>query len=126
MELDRFKSVVDRYGHHNGSRTIKEVGATIRETLEKPAFAVAYAGDEFVVVLPDFDQVQAVEQANKIQDRIRNHVFLRDQGFEVSIRSSFGVATFPYHADDMTNLLATADQALFGAKGAGKDTVKSA
>ena len=126
MDLDRFKSVVDRYGHLNGSRTIKEVGATIRETLEKPAFAVAYAGDEFVVVLPDFDQVQAVEQANKIQDRIRNHVFLRDQGFEVSIRSSFGVATFPYHADDMTNLLATADQALFGAKGAGKDTVKSA
>ena len=126
MDLDRFKSVVDTYGHLNGSRTIKEVATTIRETLEKPAYAVAYAGDEFVVVLPDFDQVQALEQAKKIQARIRNHVFLRDQGFEVSIRSSFGVATFPYHADDMTNLLASADQALFGAKGAGKDTVKSA
>jgi len=126
MDLDRFKSVVDTYGHLNGSRTIKEVGTTIRETLEKPAYAVAYAGDEFVVVLPDFDQAQAVEQAKKIQARIRDHVFLRDQGFEVSIRSSFGVATFPYHADDMTNLLATADQALFGAKGAGKDTIKSA
>jgi diguanylate cyclase (GGDEF)-like protein/PAS domain S-box-containing protein len=122
MDLDRFKSVVDTYGHLNGSRTIKEVATTIRETLEKPA----YAGDEFVVVLPDFDQVQALEQAKKIQARIRNHVFLRDQGFEVSILSSFGVATFPYHADDMTNLLASADQALFGAKGAGKDTIKSA
>ena len=126
MDLDRFKFVVDTYGHLNGSRTIKEVATTIRETLEKPAYAVAYAGDEFVVVLPDFDQAQAVEQAKKIQARIRNHVFLRDQGFEVSIRSSFGVATFPYHAHDMTNLLATADQALFGAKGAGKDTIKSA
>ena len=126
MDLDRFKSVVDRYGHLNGSRTIKEVGTTIRETLEKPAYAVAYAGDEFVVVLPDFDQAQAVEQAKKIQARISNHVFLRDLGFEVSIRSSFGVATYPHHADDMTNLLATADQALFGAKGAGKDTIRSA
>ena len=126
MDLDHFKFVVDTYGHLNGSRTIKEVGTTIRETLEKPAYAVAYAGDEFVVVLPDFDQGQAVEQAKIIQARISNHVFLRDQGFEVSIRSSFGVATFPYHADDMTNLLATADQALFGAKGAGKDTIKSA
>jgi diguanylate cyclase (GGDEF)-like protein/PAS domain S-box-containing protein len=126
MDLDRFKFVVDTYGHLNGSRTIKEVATTIRETLEKPAYAVAYAGDEFVVVLPDFDQAQAVEQAKKIQARIRDHVFLRDQGFEVSIRSSFGVATFPYHAHDMTNLLATADQALFGAKGAGKDTIKSA
>jgi predicted signal transduction protein with EAL and GGDEF domain len=36
------------------------------------------------------------------------------------------VATIPYHADDMTNLLATADQALFGAKGCGKDTIESA
>jgi diguanylate cyclase (GGDEF)-like protein/PAS domain S-box-containing protein len=126
MDLDRFKSVVDTYGHLNGSRTIKEVATTIRETLEKPAYAVAYAGDEFVVVLPDFDHAQAVEQAKKIQARIRNHVFLRDQGLAVSIRSSSGVATFPYHADDMTNLLATADHALFGAKGSGKDAVKSA
>ena len=126
MDLDHFKSVVDTYGHLNGSRTIKEVGTTIRETLEKPAYAVAYAGDEFVVVLPDFDQVQAAEQAKKIQARISSHVFLRDQGIEVRIRSSFGVATFPYHADDMTNLLATADHALFDAKGSGKDTVKSA
>ena len=126
MDLDRFKSVVDRYGHLNGSRAIKEVATTIRQILQKPAFAVAYAGDEFVVVLPDFDQVQALEQAKEIQARIRGHVFLRDQGFEVSIRSSFGVATFPYHADDMTDLLASADRALFGAKGSGKDTVKSA
>jgi diguanylate cyclase (GGDEF)-like protein len=79
-----------------------------------------------VVVLPDFDQAQALEQAKKIQALIKGQVFLRDQGFEVSIRSSFGVATFPYHADDMTNLLATADKALFRAKGAGKDTVMSA
>ena len=126
MDLDRFKSVVDTHGHLNGSRTIREVGTTIQETLEKPAYAVAYAGDEFVVVLPDFDQAQAVKQAKKIQAWIRNHVFLRDQGFEVRIQSSFGVATFPDHADDMTNLLAIADQALFGAKGLGKDTVKSA
>ena len=126
MDLDRFKSVVDTYGHLNGSRTIKEVATTIRETLEKPAYAVAYAGDEFVVVLPGCDQAQAVAQANKIQVRIRNHVFLRDQGFEVRIRASLGVATFPDHADDMTNLLAIADHALFGAKGSGKDTVQSA
>jgi len=126
MDLDRFKSVVDTYGHLNGSRTIKEVATTIRETLEKPAYAVAYAGDEFVVVLPDFDQAQAVEQAKKIRIRIKNEVFLRDQGFEVQIRASFGVATFPDHAADMTNLLATADHALFGAKGSGKDAVESA
>lgn len=125
MDLDRFKAVVDTYGHLNGSRAIKEVAETIRQTLEKPAYAVAYAGDEFVVVLPGFDPAQAIEQAKKIQARIKDQVFLRDQGFEVRIQSSFGVATFPNHADDMTNLLAAADHALFGAKGSGKDRIKS-
>jgi diguanylate cyclase (GGDEF)-like protein/PAS domain S-box-containing protein len=125
MDLDRFKAVVDTYGHLNGSRAIKEVAETIRQTLEKPAYAVAYAGDEFVVVLPGFDPAQAIEQAKKIQAQIKNQVFLHDQGFEVRIQSSFGVATFPHHADDMTNLLAAADHALFGAKGSGKDRINS-
>jgi diguanylate cyclase (GGDEF)-like protein len=116
---------VDTYGHLNGSRTIKEVAASIRATLEKSAYAVAYAGDEFVVVLPGFDPAQAIGQAKKIQARIKNKVFLRDLGLEVRIQSSFGIATFPYHADNMPNLLAAADHALFGAKGAGKDSIKS-
>ena len=125
MDLDRFKTVVDTYGHLNGSRTIKEVAKTIQETLEEPAYAVAYAGDEFVVVLPGFDPDRTIEQAKKIQAHIKNQVFLRDQGYEVRIQSSFGVATFPLHADDMENLLAAADDALFAAKASGKDRISS-
>ena len=125
MDLDRFKTVVDTYGHLNGSRTIKEVAETIRETLEEPAYAVAYAGDEFVVVLPGFDPARTIEQAKKIQVQIKNQVFLRDQGYEVSIQSSFGVATYPLHADNMENLLAAADHALFAAKDSGKDRISS-
>jgi diguanylate cyclase (GGDEF)-like protein/PAS domain S-box-containing protein len=124
MDLDRFKAVVDTYGHLNGSRAIKEVAETIRASLEKPAYAVAYAGDEFVVVLPGLDPSSAIEQARNIQARIKNQVFLHDQGFEVRIQSSFGIAAFPDHADDMTNLLTAADHALFDAKVAGKDGIK--
>lgn len=124
MDLDHFKAVVDTYGHLNGSRAIKEVAETIRATLEKPAYAVAYAGDEFVVVLPGVDATAAIEQARNIQARIRDQVFLREQGFEVRIQSSFGIATFPHHADDMTNLLTAADHALFDVKVAGKDGIK--
>jgi len=125
MDLDHFKAVVDTYGHLNGSRAIKEVAKAIQTTLDKPAYAVAYAGDEFVVVLPGIEPDQAMEQAKKIQAQIRNQVFLQDQGYEVFIRSSFGIATFPYHADNMTELLAKADRALFSAKGLGKDRIKS-
>ena len=126
MDLDHFKAVVDTHGHLNGSRAIKEVATTIRDALEKPAYAVAYAGDEFVVVLPGADQTQALEQARQIQTRINEEIFLRDQGLEVTIRSSFGIATFPDHADDMTDLLAAADHALFGAKDSGKNAIRSA
>jgi diguanylate cyclase (GGDEF)-like protein/PAS domain S-box-containing protein len=126
MDLDHFKDVVDTYGHLNGSLTIKEVGQTIQEITKSPAYAVAYAGDEFVAVLPDYSAEQALDIAKEIRDRIRNRVFLQDQGFEVRIRSSFGIATFPYHAKSMTDLLAAADKALFAAKSAGKDIVMSA
>jgi diguanylate cyclase (GGDEF)-like protein/PAS domain S-box-containing protein len=126
MDLDHFKDVVDTYGHLNGSITIKEVGQTIQEVTKSPAYAVAYAGDEFVVVLPDHSPEQALGIAEEIRDRIRNRVFLQDQGFEVRIRASFGIATFPYHAESMTDLLAVADKALFAAKSAGKDIIMSA
>ena len=126
MDLDRFKEVVDTYGHLNGSLVIKEVGQTIQETLKKPDFAVAYAGDEFVIVLHNYDLDQTLDKAKEIQNRIKNRAFLRDQGFEVRIQSSFGIAVFPYQAENMTDLLTAADKALFAAKGAGKDTIMSA
>jgi diguanylate cyclase (GGDEF)-like protein len=125
MDLDRFKEIVDKYGHLNGSLVIKEVGQTIQETLKEPDFAVAYAGDEFVVVLHNYDLDQAFDKAKEIQYQIKNRVYLRDQGLEVQIRSSFGVAVFPDQAENMMDLLAVADKALFAAKGSGKDTIKS-
>jgi PAS domain S-box-containing protein len=52
LDLDHFKKIVDTHGHINGSRAIRQVAHTIENCLQEPAFAVAWAGDEFVVVLP--------------------------------------------------------------------------
>jgi diguanylate cyclase (GGDEF)-like protein/PAS domain S-box-containing protein len=123
MDLDFFKNVVDAHGHLNGSRAIREVAATIQGSLKEPAYAVAYAGDEFVVVLPGFGKDQAMETALNIQNRINTSVYLRGQGLAVKLQASFGVATFPEHATDPTGLLASADRALFGIKSTGKDAV---
>jgi diguanylate cyclase (GGDEF)-like protein len=123
MDLDNFKKVVDTYGHLNGSRAIQEVAGTIQETIAAPAFAVAYAGDEFVIVLPEFDQFQAAEKASSLQSRIKSAVYLRDLGLEVKLQASYGVATFPDHARDLTGLLASADRALFSVKEKGRGGV---
>jgi diguanylate cyclase (GGDEF)-like protein len=123
MDLDNFKKVVDTHGHLNGSHAIQEVAATIRSTLESPAFAVAYAGDEFVVVLPGLDQYQAGSKASQIQSQIKETVYLRSKGKEVKLQVSCGIATFPEHAIDTDSLLAAADQALFSIKKIGKGVI---
>jgi diguanylate cyclase (GGDEF)-like protein len=123
MDLDCFKHVVDAHGHLNGSRAIREVAVTIRESIREPAYAVAFAGDEFIVVLPGFGKEQAMATATDIQGRINRTAYLNSQGLAVKLRASFGIASFPDHAGDPTGLLAAADRALFGVKGKGKDAV---
>lgn len=123
MDLDNFKRVVDTHGHLNGSRAIQEVAAVVRDTIAAPAYAVAYAGDEFVVVLPDAAGDQATNKASQIGERIKNTVFLSNQGRNVRLQASFGVATFPDHAEDAEALLAAADTALFEIKGTGKGAI---
>jgi diguanylate cyclase (GGDEF)-like protein len=123
MDLDNFKKVVDTHGHLNGSYAIQEVAATIRNTLEPPAYAVAYAGDEFVVVLPGSDQHQAAKKASQIQSQIKETVYLRSKGKAVQLRVSCGIATFPEHGVDTDSLLAASDQALFSIKEIGKGLI---
>ncbi|MGD8915638.1 MAG: GGDEF domain-containing protein [Syntrophobacterales bacterium] len=116
MDLDNFKQVVDTYGHLNASKAIQEVGSTIKCVLSEPAYCVAYAGDEFIAVLPGFSKIQALKVAKTIQSQMRQTVYLAEQGYQVSIRASFGVATFPDDGTNQTELLAFADQEMFNMK----------
>ena len=124
MDLDNFKQVVDAHGHIHGSQVIKEVAATINAPLLPPAYAVAYAGDEFVVVLPGCDLLQAQEQAVAIQQAIRQAVYLERHGLQVKLKASMGLAAYPAQAKDAGELLALADNALFAMKVRGKDGVR--
>ena len=124
LDLDDFKQVVDRHGHLNGSRAIQEVASTIRETLKEPAYAVAYAGDEFVIVLPGFERDQALLKAEEIRSRMVSTGYLLEQGLEVRLTATFGIAVFPEDAGDLTGLLASADTALFAGKQRGKDSIR--
>jgi diguanylate cyclase (GGDEF)-like protein/PAS domain S-box-containing protein len=123
IDLDHFKRVVDSRGHLNGSSAIQEVAATIQSSLVPPAWAVAYAGDEFVVVLPGVARLGAVEKARDIRARIRETSYLAKTGQPVRLAASFGVATYPDDARDLQGLLALADQALFAVKRSGRNGI---
>lgn len=123
MDIDNFKQVVDTNGHLNASRTLREIAATIRATLEEPAYGVAYGGDEFVVTLPGFDKLKALELADEIRTRIKETTYLKNANLNIRVSASLGVATFPDDARTLTDLLALADQAMFSVKERGKDSI---
>ena len=84
---------------------------------------MAYAGDEFVVVLPGLDQLRAVQKASEIRSHVKHTIYTLDQGIDVRLKASFGIATFPQDALDLNGLIAAADHALFAIKETGKDAI---
>ena len=87
---------------------------------------MAYGGDEFVAVLQGFDKAKAQKKAEEIRSRMKRTVYLSNHGHQVSLSASFGIATFPDDASDVTGLLALADRAMFDVKEKGKDAIKMA
>jgi len=125
IDIDEFKKVVDTHGHLEGSRTLQEVAAVIRDTLQEPAFGVSYGGDEFVVVLPDHSKDQALAAARHLRRRMLETVYLAGSGRNIRLTASFGIATVPDDATDPEGVLALADRALFSVKQGGKDGIRT-
>lgn len=123
MDVDNFKRVVDSYGHLKGSQVLCEIAATLRGSIQEPAFGVAYAGDEFVVVLPDTPKTAAFLKAEEIRARINETRYLIEHGHNIQVSVSIGLACFPEDAGDIRELLALADDALFQVKARGKNSI---
>ena len=125
MDIDNFKTVVDTHGHLNASETLREIGRTIKRSIKEPSFAVAYGGDEFVIVLPGLTRHQAFETAESIRSRISNAGYLQKSGKNISVTASLGISTFPDDATTLQQILALADKAMFHVKNKGKNSVYS-
>jgi diguanylate cyclase (GGDEF)-like protein len=88
--------------------------------------AFRYGGDEFVVLLIETDSGSSQLIAGRIRESFSRRAFLGDRGLSIRITASFGVATFPDHASSATALLGAADAAMYEAKAAGRDAIRSA
>jgi diguanylate cyclase (GGDEF)-like protein len=116
MDMDNFKHLVDSHGHLNGSKALKEVATTINKVLFDPCYGVAYGGDEFVVALPGFDKALALKKTEELRNLMDQTRYLSDTGLDLHLSASYGVATFPDDAKDLTELLSQADTKLFKVK----------
>ena len=115
MDLDRFKGYNDRNGHPAGDELLAAVSRAIESCIRQGDRAYRYGGDEFAVILPDCGRQAAEEVARRIRAAIEA---IPDESGGPHVTISVGVACHPEDATDKENLVETADQALFLAKGA--------
>jgi diguanylate cyclase (GGDEF)-like protein len=123
LDLDNFKTVVDTYGHLRGSRVLGEVARVFHALLGPDDSLVRYGGDEFIILLPRRPQADALELTRRLRLALNQTSFLRDEGLEIKITASYGIATVPEDAQDREKLLLIADRAMFGSKGRGRNRI---
>jgi diguanylate cyclase (GGDEF)-like protein/putative nucleotidyltransferase with HDIG domain len=117
VDVDDFKRINDRFGHPAGDRVLSQLAARLRQTGE----AFRLGGDEFALLLPGYDENDALTAATSVVDRIS--ALQLDQLGSVTV--SVGLATSPAHAADRDELVRLADSALYWAKEYGKNRVRA-
>lgn len=124
MDLDHFKAVNDTYGHAAGDALLTKVGAACKESLRAMDVLGRLGGEEFVMILPETDEAQAITSAERLRARVAGLETLA-AGVTVRITTSIGIAIATTRSRNpdasLAELLRQADAALYAAKAAGRD-----
>jgi diguanylate cyclase (GGDEF)-like protein len=126
LDLDGFKSINDSHGHLFGSRALVEAAAVVRSSARETDVAARFGGDEFAVVLPDTGGEGAFAVAERVRQRLAEHPFLADDGLDIHLTASVGVATLPDVAVSPDELIQAADMAMYRVKQSGKNGTQAA
>jgi diguanylate cyclase (GGDEF)-like protein len=121
VDVDHFKKYNDSFGHLAGDAVLTRVATQLREATREVDFVARYGGEEFLVMLPETAMPEALEIAERIRSRIAAEAF---PGRHMTV--SIGVAEFPLHGSTPEQVIAAADEALYEAKGEGRDRVRRA
>jgi diguanylate cyclase (GGDEF)-like protein len=121
-DLDDFKQINDRYGHPFGDELLKEFANALRATVRESDVAARWGGEEFALVLPGTGAEGGADLANRVREIVEGRMVQAPDGTDVRVTGSFGVASFP-ESEELGELLAAADSALYAAKREGKNRV---
>lgn len=124
IDLDHFKEVNDKYGHATGDQVLRNICDQIRHAVRESDILGRHGGEEFVLLLPETSLDKAIEVAERLCRMIEAHR-VRVDGIELSITVSIGAAAIGTECSDSDQLFQHADQAMYLAKQAGRNQVKS-
>lgn len=120
LDIDDFKKVNDTYGHMVGDSVLKDMAAQIRLSIRDNDLSFRYGGEEFSVIIPSSGALDGERVAERIRRNIQEKVF--EKGVhDLRLTISIGVSTCPDNAETAHDIVLTADNALYEAKGLGKN-----
>jgi two-component system cell cycle response regulator len=127
-DIDRFKSINDRFGHGAGDAVLAEVGQRLRQNLRAGDLLARIGGEEFLIALPDIALPEARSIAERLCGVMAERPFDIGQGPAVPVTLSIGLAVSeagatPAHVETVTDIFDRADRALLRSKSAGRNQV---
>nr|MBN2276660.1 sensor domain-containing diguanylate cyclase [candidate division Zixibacteria bacterium] len=123
LDIDWFKNFNDNYGHEVGNIVLKGITGVVKKCIRDVDVFARYGGEEFVIILPQTPQDEVVKIGERIRQQIETTVFGGGDIPELKVTISAGVSSFPENGKPNEELLSLVDQALYRAKGSGKNTV---
>lgn len=121
IDLDGFKTVNDTFGHNGGDRLLCEISRRLLENVRTSDTVARFGGDEFVVICESMDMDNVTYVAEKILSALAFPIALA--GTEISLGGSIGIATWPEHGIEVSELLHAADLAMYSAKHQGRGRI---
>ena len=126
VDIDHFKSINDTHGHPTGDRVLHEVARRLAAEVRSVDRVARYGGEEFGLILMQSDLPAAMEVATRVCAAVAREPVVAGETLALDITVSAGVAVLPDHAKTAAELVAAADKALYAAKFAGRNCVRTA
>jgi diguanylate cyclase (GGDEF)-like protein len=123
FDIDHFKYINDNYGHNTGDKVLERVGSIIKNIIREYDHAFRMGGDEFLILLPETNDKQALHIAERIRKEIENCT-LKDDDHTLEFTASFGIAQYTLKDISIEKVTRRADEALYQAKKAGRNRIE--
>lgn len=123
LDMDHFKAVNDEYGHDIGDKVLKELARILLENVRESDLVVRYGGEEFVILLVNIAEDEALKVANKIKQKVSENEIDVYAGSKLRKTISIGLSMYPKDSSSFDSVIKNADIALYEAKHKGRNQV---